>query len=190
MQPHRLCDSPGTCERATGELSVLCSRNLRLGALLPIQSCGWNVKEPAMRSLAQSQAYWLRSRAPTAVRPLHGGRCSSRVGVAAPDAPAVLPPLSFDHRPALRDGTGRLLLKNLTLPELEEFCESIGEPPRQAQRVWRALYAGGRWACTLDQLDEAGDAFGRAFKVRHLTCVHRRRGWRGWGWASGGKRAR
>ena len=34
--------------------------------------------------------------------------------------------LSFEHRPALRDAQGKLLLKNLTLDELEEYCVSIG----------------------------------------------------------------
>lgn len=34
--------------------------------------------------------------------------------------------LSFSARPGLYDSRGRLMLKALTLPELEEWCESIG----------------------------------------------------------------
>jgi 23S rRNA (adenine2503-C2)-methyltransferase len=37
------------------------------------------------------------------------------------------PPLSFAGRPELYDGRGRLMLKSLTLSELEEWCGSIGE---------------------------------------------------------------
>lgn len=37
------------------------------------------------------------------------------------------PPLSFSHRPGLYDKGGKLMLKNLTLPELEEWCVSVGE---------------------------------------------------------------
>lgn len=41
-------------------------------------------------------------------------------------APAVQVPLSFQHRPGLHDSNGKLLLKNLSLPELEEWCASVG----------------------------------------------------------------
>jgi hypothetical protein len=36
------------------------------------------------------------------------------------------PPLSFAGRPGLHDEEGRVLLKNLTYDELEEWVESIG----------------------------------------------------------------
>lgn len=39
---------------------------------------------------------------------------------------AAAPPLSFLHRSGLHDSVGRLLLKNLTLPELQEWCEAVG----------------------------------------------------------------
>jgi hypothetical protein len=54
---------------------------------------------------------------------------------AALDLPAV--PLSFTHRPQLYDINGRLMLKNLTQEELEEWCESVGE---QLQSFLRLLF--------------------------------------------------
>lgn len=36
-------------------------------------------------------------------------------------------PLSFAHRNGLHDATGKLLLKCLTLAELEEWCVAVGE---------------------------------------------------------------
>jgi 23S rRNA (adenine2503-C2)-methyltransferase len=58
------------------------------------------------------------------------------------------PPLSFEGRAGLRDSRGRVMLKNLTLPELEEWCGHIGEPQprRRALQIWRWMYADGNWA--------------------------------------------
>lgn len=42
----------------------------------------------------------------------------------AVEVPAV--PLSFADRPGLLDAEGRLMLKNLTLEELQEWCEAAG----------------------------------------------------------------
>ncbi|GBF88050.1 23S rRNA (adenine(2503)-C(2))-methyltransferase [Raphidocelis subcapitata] len=83
---------------------------------------------------------------------------------AAAPGEAPQPPLSFEGRPGLRDEEGRLLLKNLTFEELEEWCESIGEGPRRAGQVWRAMYGHGRYARTWED-GAPGDAlFSRAFQ--------------------------
>jgi hypothetical protein len=38
-------------------------------------------------------------------------------------------PLSFADRPGIWDAEGKLMLKNLTLEELQEWCESAGGLP-------------------------------------------------------------
>lgn len=60
-------------------------------------------------------------------------RAAGRVVAAAAEAVApaaaglAAPPLSFAARHGLQDAQGRLMLKNLTLPELSEWCESVGK---------------------------------------------------------------
>jgi hypothetical protein len=46
------------------------------------------------------------------------------VDCAEVDTPAV--PLSFADRPGLWDADGKLMLKNLTFEELQEWCEAAG----------------------------------------------------------------
>jgi hypothetical protein len=38
-------------------------------------------------------------------------------------------PLSFADRPGIYDAQGKLMLKNLTFEELQEWCESAGGLP-------------------------------------------------------------
>lgn len=74
-----------------------------------------------------------------------GAAAGGRLGAQQlPPVPQL--PLSFAGRPGLYDGRGRLMLKCLTLPELEEWCESIGEAPRRRGLVGRRARApaGGR----------------------------------------------
>ncbi|GIL77975.1 hypothetical protein Vretimale_7376 [Volvox reticuliferus] len=78
----------------------------------------------------------------------------------------VEPPLSFSHRPGLFDEAGRLMLKNLTLPELEEWCLSIGEPPKRAKQLYRWLYGNRKWIRNLDQADGDPQAFSSEFKSK------------------------
>jgi hypothetical protein len=54
---------------------------------------------------------------------------SSAQAAALDAAPAAAAPLSFAHRQGIHDASGKLLLKNLTLPEVEEWCATHGEPP-------------------------------------------------------------
>lgn len=49
------------------------------------------------------------------------------------------------------DKTGKLMLKCLTLPELEQWCESIGEDPsKRAIQIWRWMYYDRQWIRSLD----------------------------------------
>ncbi|GLC46808.1 hypothetical protein PLESTB_001801100 [Pleodorina starrii] len=75
-------------------------------------------------------------------------------------------PLSFSHRPGLRDAGGRLMLKNLTLPELEEWCLSVGESTKRAKQLYRWLYGNRKWIRNLDQADGDPQAFSAAFKSK------------------------
>ncbi|KAG2493191.1 hypothetical protein HYH03_008611 [Edaphochlamys debaryana] len=100
------------------------------------------------------------SRSPSAPAPT-----SSSSSAAAAALVASLPvPLSFEHRPNLRDARGRLMLKNLTLPELEEWCAAVGESPRRGKQLYRSLYR--RWIRNLDEEDSAAQAFSAAFKAK------------------------
>lgn len=68
------------------------------------------------------------------------------------------------------------MLKNLTLPELERWCESIGEDgPKRALQIWRWMYYDGRWIRSLEDAaaGRAQNGFSAAFldKVRGLATV-------------------
>ncbi|EFJ46352.1 hypothetical protein VOLCADRAFT_105556, partial [Volvox carteri f. nagariensis] len=86
----------------------------------------------------------------------------------ATSSPSSLPPapLSFSHRSSLLDGNSRLMLKNLTLPELEEWCISVGEPAKRAKQLYRWLYGNRKWIRNLDQADGDPQAFSAAFKAK------------------------
>ncbi|GBF92101.1 dual-specificity RNA methyltransferase [Raphidocelis subcapitata] len=90
-------------------------------------------------------------------------------GAAAPPRP----PLSFAARPGLYDGRGRLMLKCLTLPELEEWCESIGEDRRRAVQLWRWMYADDKWAGAPEDTIGLQNGFSPAFceKMRPLASM-------------------
>ena len=49
---------------------------------------------------------------------------------------ADVAPLGFLGRRQMRDGEGRLLLKNLSYPELEAWCASTGESPLLSLLLW------------------------------------------------------
>ncbi|KAG2436286.1 hypothetical protein HXX76_006597 [Chlamydomonas incerta] len=99
--------------------------------------------------------------APSAPRP-----AAAAAAVAAAVLGSVPVPLSFEHRAGLRDAAGRVMLKNLPLPELEEWCASVGEPPKRAKQLYRWLYGNRRWIRDLDQADSDAQAFSGAFKAK------------------------
>lgn len=84
-----------------------------------------------------------------------------------------LEPLAF--HPDYYDASGRLMLKNLTLQELEAWCISIGEDRRRALHVWRWMYYDGYWLADLDDAPATTvqNGFSAAFrdKVRPLATL-------------------
>lgn len=85
----------------------------------------------------------------------------------------VLQQLSFSHRHGLHDSQGRLMLKNLTLPELEEWCCAVGEDPRRALQIWRWLYYDNNWVASLQDTLGKQNGFSQRFidKAQQLASV-------------------
>ena len=115
----------------------------------------------------------------------HGMQCS-----AVADAPSLSPAARSDKRAALNiehltpkqfpagyyDSSGRLMLKCLTLPELEEWCGSIGEEPvNRAIQIWRWMYYDRKWIRSLDDAPagQVTNGFSAGFrdKVRPLATL-------------------
>ncbi|EFJ41567.1 hypothetical protein VOLCADRAFT_119662, partial [Volvox carteri f. nagariensis] len=72
------------------------------------------------------------------------------------------------RRPGLYDGKGRLVLKSLTLPELEAWCASEGEeaPANRALQLWRWMYAdppAGAWVRSLEETVGRQNGFSAKF---------------------------
>jgi 23S rRNA (adenine2503-C2)-methyltransferase len=78
--------------------------------------------------------------------------------------------------PSYYDKTGKLMLKCLTLPELEQWCESIGEDPsKRAIQIWRWMYYDRQWIRSLDDASatEVTNGFSAVFrnKVRDIATL-------------------
>ena len=75
------------------------------------------------------------------------------------------------------NSSGRLMLKNLTLPELDEWCASIGEesPSKRAMHLWRWMYYDRQWLRSLDEAPagEVTNGFSAVFrdKLRNLATL-------------------
>lgn len=74
------------------------------------------------------------------------------------------------------DSLGRLMLKCLTLPELEQWCASLGEDPhRRALHLWRWMYKDHLWLRNLDDAPAVTvqNGFSAAFrdKVRDIATL-------------------
>lgn len=68
-----------------------------------------------------------------------------------PSGAAYVPP---PGRRDMYDTQGRLMLKGLTLPELEDWALSVGETKNRAVQLWRWMYQDGNWMhCLEDTLD-------------------------------------
>ncbi|KAG1672219.1 hypothetical protein FOA52_002920 [Chlamydomonas sp. UWO 241] len=85
--------------------------------------------------------------------------------------PQPLPRFDAPDRHGVRDATGRLLLKNLSLAEMEAWCVSVGERPSRAPQLFEWMY--GRRGEIVRSLGDAikkgpGDeaAFGTAFLAK------------------------
>ncbi|GLI63461.1 hypothetical protein VaNZ11_006434 [Volvox africanus] len=91
---------------------------------------------------------------------------TSTFAAAADPSSLAEPSLSFSHRPGLFDEAGRLMLKNLTRPELEEWCLGVGEPAKRAKQLYRWLYGTRKWIRNLDEADGDPQAFSAEFKSK------------------------
>ena len=90
---------------------------------------------------------------------------STSAAASTPTPPAAQPwPPFLDPREGVRDTNGSLLLRNLTLSELQQWCESIGETSRRAHHLYRWLYGNGRWIRSLDEADADAHSFSKSFK--------------------------
>ncbi|KAG2489539.1 hypothetical protein HYH03_011990 [Edaphochlamys debaryana] len=76
------------------------------------------------------------------------------------------------NRPGLYDSAGRLVLKSLTLPELEAWCAAEGEPApaNRALQLWRWMYADPPvatptegWAASLQETAGRQNGFSAKF---------------------------
>ncbi|KXZ47632.1 hypothetical protein GPECTOR_34g791 [Gonium pectorale] len=81
---------------------------------------------------------------------------------------AWVPP---EGRPGLYDAEGRLVLKALTLPELEAWCAAEGEPApaNRALQLWRWMYAdppAGSWLRSLEETLGRQNGFSAKFIER------------------------
>ena len=52
-----------------------------------------------------------------------------------------------------------MILKSLTLPELEAWVSSIGEKPFRARQLWRWLYDSSRLAASFDEMTDLAKSF-------------------------------
>lgn len=55
------------------------------------------------------------------------------------------------------------MLKNLTLPELESWCLSVGESAKRATQLWRWMYADDQWVGALDDTNGLQGGLSAAF---------------------------
>ncbi|GIL50442.1 hypothetical protein Vafri_6565 [Volvox africanus] len=74
-------------------------------------------------------------------------------------------------RHGLYDANGRLVLKNLTLPELEAWCVAEGEegPANRALQLWRWMYAdppAGAWVRSLEETRGRQNGFSAKFMAK------------------------
>jgi len=79
------------------------------------------------------------------------------------DGDANEAPLAFLGRRQLRDREGRLLLKNLSYPELEAWCLSTGERPQRARQLWRWMYHDKAWARSIEATADLTNGFGAPY---------------------------
>ncbi|MEW5306884.1 MAG: hypothetical protein WDW36_009321 [Sanguina aurantia] len=77
--------------------------------------------------------------------------------------------LSFSHRNGLYDSQNRIILKNLNLREMGEWCLSVGESELRARQLYKWLMASGtgqdRWVRSLDEADGEPQSFSAPFKA-------------------------
>ncbi|GAX77170.1 hypothetical protein CEUSTIGMA_g4615.t1 [Chlamydomonas eustigma] len=76
-----------------------------------------------------------------------------------------------EPRGSIRDNTGRLMLRNLTLQELQEWLISVGERPNRAEQLFRWLYGKNAWIRDISEAKDNGFAFSKVFKEKVITSA-------------------
>ncbi|KAK9804264.1 hypothetical protein WJX72_003906 [[Myrmecia] bisecta] len=71
---------------------------------------------------------------------------------------------STSGRENLPQAQGCAVLKNMTLPQLEEWCLSLGERPQRAHQLWRWMYYDGNWIRRIDDACGVPNGFSNAFR--------------------------
>ncbi|KAK1858792.1 hypothetical protein I4F81_001392 [Pyropia yezoensis] len=64
-----------------------------------------------------------------------------------------------DAAAVVRDAAGRAVLKCMTLPQMEDWVESIGQPRFRARQLWKWLYKTDKWAATFDEMTDLSKTF-------------------------------
>jgi hypothetical protein len=89
---------------------------------------------------------------------------SARKNAVAEHVSEIATQLDFLERRDVYDERGRLMLKNLRLSELEDWCVAMGERRQRGLQLWRWMYADGPWIRTLEETAGQQDGFSQAFR--------------------------
>lgn len=137
----------------------------------PFTTSGTSRTPPSPLLLRQQSHKFAGSSAPAAPPRSRRGPLAAAAAEAAEAAPAPaaapLAPLRFP--PSYYDAEGRLMLKCLTLPQLEAWCGSIDEDPaRRAMQLWRWMFYDRAWIRSLDDApaDTAQNGFSAGFRAK------------------------
>lgn len=152
--PSRRCFVQGPAQRPFG-IAAPCSGSTRClhspSASYPAHTASPSIKQPLVSSGPQRPP---AASAPASVsEPARASRdcsCGSSTSAAQTGSDVTSPATpsgrhafaSSVGRHSLLDAQGRMMLKNLTQPELEQWCVSIGENARRGTHIWRWMYAG------------------------------------------------
>mmetsp|Transcript_18048 Transcript_18048/g.45696 ORF Transcript_18048/g.45696 Transcript_18048/m.45696 type:complete len:488 (+) Transcript_18048:91-1554(+) len=163
----RVTSTSTVCPHEAAALGAPASTR-RWAAGLPVAirrrpTCVRGITRPA----GQRRALLANASASASETPQQGSRDAGVV------ANTWLPPMEAGDRESAGGGD-KLMLKNLSFPQLEEWCESLGEKPSRALQLWRWMYYDKFWMRRME--DAAGSdsySFGRAFrdKVEAVATV-------------------
>lgn len=85
----------------------------------------------------------------------------------------IIHPLKGDITPSIRDhnppaipldNNGLVLLKCMTLAEIEDWVASLGHKPFRARQLWRWLYKSGKLAASFDEMTDLSKDFREMLK--------------------------
>lgn len=141
---------------------------------LPVLYCGRHSQLPCLRNLCNSSVLFRDDFQRT------HKTCSAKASAAAclpfdsvpQEDPPQTGPIQFPRNYYTADGL--LMVKCLTLPELEAWCASIGEPPaKRALQLWRWMYYDCQWIRTVDDAPAGSvvNGFSGAFREKFRTLA-------------------